>query len=113
MQSALLSFSLVLKLSRKWLSLMRFFLLFLPFFLSQTDLITPPILQFQDVGFRYSSDQPYLFKDLNIGIDMESRVALIGQNGSGKQSSLHHLLSPLFCLLSVLPASLLSLLSLL
>ncbi|EFA76464.1 ABC transporter-related protein [Heterostelium album PN500] len=49
--------------------------------------ITPPILQFQDVSFGYSPDK-LLFKNLNLGIDMDSRVALVGANGVGKTTLL-------------------------
>jgi ATP-binding cassette subfamily F protein 3 len=54
-------------------------------------LITPPILQFNDATFGYSTDK-LLFKDLNMGIDMDSRVALVGPNGAGK-STLMNLLA--------------------
>ncbi|EGC31134.1 non-transporter ABC protein AbcF1 [Dictyostelium purpureum] len=49
--------------------------------------LNPPILQFQDVSFGYSPDK-LLFKNLNIGIDMSSRVALVGANGAGKTTLL-------------------------
>jgi hypothetical protein len=42
--------------------------------------LVPPILQFQDVSFGYSKDK-MLFKNLNLGIDLDSRVALVGANG--------------------------------
>ncbi len=53
--------------------------------------LSSPILQFQDVTFGYSKDE-VLFKDLNLGIDFESRVALVGPNGCGK-STLMNLLA--------------------
>ncbi|KAF2072970.1 hypothetical protein CYY_005710 [Polysphondylium violaceum] len=49
--------------------------------------ISPPILQFQDVSFGYTPDK-LLFKNLNLGIDMDSRVALVGANGAGKTTLL-------------------------
>ena len=52
------------------------------------DPLTPPILQFRDVTFGYDSDK-ILFHDLNIGIDMDSRVALVGANGAGKSTLLN------------------------
>jgi len=55
------------------------------------DSLSPPVLQFQDVTFGYSKEN-VLFKELNIGIDLESRVALVGPNGCGK-STLMNLLS--------------------
>ncbi|KAM9958115.1 hypothetical protein ACTFIW_013095 [Dictyostelium discoideum] len=49
--------------------------------------LAPPILQFQDVSFGYTPDK-LLFKNLNLGIDMGSRVALVGANGAGKTTLL-------------------------
>lgn len=51
------------------------------------DELTPPILQFYDVSFKYGNGE-YLFQNLNIGIDMDSRVALLGSNGAGKSTLL-------------------------
>jgi len=53
----------------------------------EPEAISPPILQFQDVSFGYSPDK-LLFKNLNLGIDMDSRVALVGANGAGKTTLL-------------------------
>lgn len=49
--------------------------------------LSPPILQLNDVGFGYSS-QKQIFRDLNLGVDLASRVALVGANGSGKTTLL-------------------------
>ena len=46
-----------------------------------------PVLQVQDVSFGYTQDRP-LFKGANFGIDMDSRIALVGPNGTGASSSL-------------------------
>jgi len=54
---------------------------------SQPEPLTPPILQFQDVSFGYTPDR-ILFKNMNLGIDMDSRVALVGPNGVGKTTFL-------------------------
>jgi len=51
--------------------------------------LIPPILQFWDVSFKYNAtDSDCLFKNLNLGIDMDSRVALLGANGVGKSTLL-------------------------
>ena len=50
--------------------------------------LVPPILQFWDVSFKYSAKEEPLFQNLNLGIDMESRVALLGANGVGKSTLL-------------------------
>jgi len=58
----------------------------LPFFSPAP--LSPPILQFEDCAFRYNPGEDLLFKDVNLGIDLESRVALVGKNGSGKSTLL-------------------------
>lgn len=45
------------------------------------DPVAPPILAFNDVSFGYPGG-PTLFHDLNFGIDMESRFAMVGPNGA-------------------------------
>jgi ATPase subunit of ABC transporter with duplicated ATPase domains len=50
--------------------------------------LRPPIIQFNDVSFGYTPEK-ILFKDLNFNIDMESRVALVGENGQGKTTILN------------------------
>jgi ATP-binding cassette, subfamily F, member 1 len=35
--------------------------------------LPPPIMEVRDVHFRYQPDLPWLFKDVNFGIDMQSR----------------------------------------
>lgn len=43
--------------------------------------VAPPILGFVDVSFAYPGG-PTLFADLNFGLDMESRFAIVGPNGA-------------------------------
>ena len=43
--------------------------------------VAPPILGFVDVSFGYPGG-PTLFTDLNFGLDMESRFAIVGPNGA-------------------------------
>nr|CCC94549.1 putative ABC transporter [Trypanosoma congolense IL3000] len=45
--------------------------------------LPPPMLQFREVSFAYPGRDP-LFKDLELGVDMESRICLVGPNGAGK-----------------------------
>eukprot|EP01063_Lacrimia_lanifica_P008337 TRINITY_DN153_c0_g2_i1.p1 TRINITY_DN153_c0_g2~~TRINITY_DN153_c0_g2_i1.p1 ORF type:complete len:731 (+),score=350.66 TRINITY_DN153_c0_g2_i1:42-2234(+) len=47
--------------------------------------VSGPLIQILDVTFGYRSDR-VLFKDVNFGLDTESRVALVGNNGSGKST---------------------------
>lgn len=49
--------------------------------------LQPPILGLYDANFNYE-DQPPLFKKVDFGIDMESRVAIVGPNGVGKSTFL-------------------------
>jgi len=49
--------------------------------------LQPPILGLYNVSFNYQ-DQAPLFKKVDFGIDMESRVAIVGPNGVGKSTFL-------------------------
>ncbi|KAL6051407.1 ATP-binding cassette sub- F member 1 [Balamuthia mandrillaris] len=62
--------------------------------------LSHPVLQVKDVGFKYpprtedgggssSGNTPYIFKDLNLGVDLDSRIALVGRNGAGKSTLLN------------------------
>ncbi|KZT70241.1 P-loop containing nucleoside triphosphate hydrolase protein [Daedalea quercina L-15889] len=52
--------------------------------------LPPPILAFNEVAFSYSGKkEDYLYQNLSFGIDMESRVAIVGQNGTGKSTLLN------------------------
>ncbi|KAK9827792.1 hypothetical protein WJX74_002330 [Apatococcus lobatus] len=53
----------------------------------EPDPVSPPILGFNDVDFNYPKG-PTLFRDLNFGLDMESRLAIVGPNGIGKSTLL-------------------------
>jgi ATP-binding cassette subfamily F protein 2 len=47
------------------------------------------ILAFQNVGFAYSGKmQDALYTGLNLGVNLDSRVALVGPNGAGKSTLL-------------------------
>lgn len=49
--------------------------------------LPPPVLQFTDVAFGYSPDK-ILYKNVDLGVDLDSRVALVGPNGAGKSTLL-------------------------
>lgn len=52
--------------------------------------LPPPIIAFNDVAFAYSGDmKDALYKDLSLGIDMDSRIAIVGANGTGKSTLLN------------------------
>ncbi|XP_043938216.1 ATP-binding cassette sub-family F member 1 [Protopterus annectens] len=49
--------------------------------------LSPPILGLHGVDFGYSGHPP-LFKNVDFGIDMESRICIVGPNGVGKSTLL-------------------------
>jgi len=58
--------------------------------------LVPPVVQFNHVHFGYSSDpKDELYSDLDFGIDLESRIALVGPNGVGKSTLLKLLVGQL------------------
>lgn len=51
--------------------------------------LPPPVLSFDDVTFSYSGKaEDNLYEHLNFGVDMDSRIALVGPNGVGKSTLL-------------------------
>ncbi|KAL8774883.1 MAG: hypothetical protein Q9194_003930 [Teloschistes cf. exilis] len=51
--------------------------------------LPPPVLSFDDVTFGYSGKpQDHLYENLDLGVDMDSRTALVGPNGVGKSTLL-------------------------
>jgi ATP-binding cassette subfamily F protein 1 len=54
--------------------------------------LPPPLLQLIDADFKYPGREDFGMKNMNIGIDMGSRVAIVGPNGAGK-STLMNLLA--------------------
>ncbi|GAX80370.1 hypothetical protein CEUSTIGMA_g7809.t1 [Chlamydomonas eustigma] len=49
--------------------------------------LPPPVLQFTQVAFGYSPDK-VLYRDVDLGVDLDSRVAIVGPNGAGKSTLL-------------------------
>lgn len=51
--------------------------------------LPPPVLSFDDVTFSYSGNKAdNLYENLDFGVDMDSRTALVGPNGVGKSTLL-------------------------
>ncbi|KAK9798586.1 hypothetical protein WJX73_004190 [Symbiochloris irregularis] len=48
------------------------------------DVGSASLIQLMDVNFKYPGREDFGLADLNIGIDMGSRVAIVGPNGAGK-----------------------------
>ncbi|XP_048836251.1 ATP-binding cassette sub-family F member 3 isoform X1 [Brienomyrus brachyistius] len=56
--------------------------------------LSPPILQLDELEFYYSADQR-LFSRLCVSADLESRICVVGENGTGKSTMLKLLLGDL------------------
>jgi len=53
------------------------------------DKLPSPVLPFDGVCFAYSGEKAdYLYENLDIGVDCDSRIALVGPNGCGKSTLL-------------------------
>ncbi|KAI6241653.1 BMA-ABCF-2, isoform b [Aphelenchoides fujianensis] len=50
--------------------------------------IPPPVIMIQNVSFRYNENTPYIYKNLEFGVDLDTRIALVGPNGAGKSTFL-------------------------
>ncbi len=51
--------------------------------------ISPPIpakIEFQNVTFKYPCSKRYVFKNLNLTINSNEEIAIVGQNGAGKST---------------------------
>ena len=50
--------------------------------------IVHPVIMVQNVCLKYGAGKPLVYKDIDIGIDLDTRVALVGPNGAGKSTLL-------------------------
>jgi len=48
--------------------------------------IPPPVIMVQNVSFRYNEETPWIYKNLEFGMDLDTRLALVGPNGAGKST---------------------------
>lgn len=60
----------------------------LSFYFYSCGTIPPPVVMVQNVSFRYNESTPYIYKNLEFGLDLDSRLALVGPNGAGKSTLL-------------------------
>ncbi|PYH41810.1 putative AAA family ATPase GCN20 [Aspergillus saccharolyticus JOP 1030-1] len=49
--------------------------------------LSPPIVQMTDVSFGYSNDRP-LLKNIDLDVQLDSRIGIVGPNGAGKTTVL-------------------------
>nr|CAH8825822.1 unnamed protein product [Trichobilharzia regenti]CAH8825825.1 unnamed protein product [Trichobilharzia regenti] len=60
----------------------------LTFYFPDPGTIPPPVIQVQQVSFRYGPGKPWIYRNLDLAIDLDRRVALVGPNGAGKSTLL-------------------------
>lgn len=51
--------------------------------------LTPPLLQLIEVSFSYPQREDFRLSNVDVGIDMGTRVAIVGPNGAGKSTLLN------------------------
>merc|ERR1719411_1528655 len=61
----------------------------LSFYFYSCGTIPPPVIMVQNVSFRYNESTPHIYKNLEFGLDLDSRLALVGPNGAGKSTLLN------------------------
>merc|ERR1712194_812350 len=57
-------------------------------FFPEVPVLGRPVLEVNDVHFRYSRKHPVIFDKIDFGIDMDSRICIVGPNGAGKSTLL-------------------------
>lgn len=60
----------------------------LSFYFPSCGTVPPPVIMVQNVSFRYTDITPWIYKNLEFGIDLDTRLALVGPNGAGKSTLL-------------------------
>merc|ERR1712156_232747 len=50
--------------------------------------LPPPVIMVENVSFRYNDTTPFIYKNLEFGVDLDTRLALVGPNGAGKSTLL-------------------------
>lgn len=55
---------------------------------AQVTELTRPVMDVTNVHFRYSPQHPIIFDKIDFGIDMDSRICIVGPNGCGKSTLL-------------------------
>lgn len=54
----------------------------LSFYFPDCGKLPPPVLSVEKVSFKYKNEDRWIYKDLDFGIDLDTRIALVGPNGN-------------------------------
>ncbi|KAB8339136.1 hypothetical protein FH972_022072 [Carpinus fangiana] len=57
--------------------------------------LSPPIIQMQNVSFSYRPDLTPILKNVDLDVQMDSRIGIVGPNGAGKTTALKLLINAL------------------
>ena len=57
--------------------------------------LSPPIIQMQNVSFGYSADGPAILRNVDLDVQLDSRIGIVGPNGAGKTTALKLLIGAL------------------
>lgn len=57
--------------------------------------LSPPIIQMQNVSFTYNKDKPSILKNVDLDVQLDSRIGIVGPNGAGKTTALKLLIGAL------------------
>ncbi|KAL8972526.1 MAG: hypothetical protein Q9183_000503 [Haloplaca sp. 2 TL-2023] len=57
--------------------------------------LSPPIIQMSDVSFGYDPTKPPLIKNVDLDVQLDSRIGIVGPNGAGKTTVLKLLIGQL------------------
>ncbi|KAF2771757.1 ABC transporter domain-containing protein [Teratosphaeria nubilosa] len=61
----------------------------------EVEKLSPPIIQMSNVSFGYSQDKPPLLKNVDLDVQLDSRIGIVGPNGAGKTTALKLLIGAL------------------
>lgn len=65
------------------------------FYFPSCGTIPPPVVMVQHVSFKYNENSDWIYRELEFGVDLDSRIALVGPNGAGKSTLLKLLVGEL------------------
>ena len=55
---------------------------------TEVNQLSRPVMEVNNVHFRYTPKTPVIFNEIDFGIDMDSRICVVGPNGAGKSTLL-------------------------